>query len=437
MDRIQPRLYNGTRDIKPEIMIRREEMMDQLRVVFNRFGFVPLETPALEYLEILMGKYGDEEKLIYKLDYKNDDFSHRLALRYDLTVPLARFVAMQPDLLLPFKRYQMQPVWRADRPQPRQGRFREFYQCDIDIIGVDSVEADAEILLLQAAMLKSLGLKDFRIRLNDRRILSGLVTKAGIGPDLESQVCLCIDKLNKIGRKKVAEEMSARGIDPSGAQNMLDMIDREIDWDSLDTLHEMVGGVDAAEQAVEQLGDLKNVLENSGADLQAISVDLHLARGLGYYTGTIFETVVPSLPHMGSVTGGGRYDGLVGMYASRDLPATGATIGLDRLIAALTQLELMEERSTRTSVLVTIYFPETKAYCRHLAARLRESGINTETFLAQGSLKKQFSFADRKGIRWVVVAGEDELKSERYTLKDLETGRQMEVSFAELLEKVK
>lgn len=437
MIKIQPRRYNGTRDLTPEMMIQREDIIALLRDVFNRFGFAPLETPALEYLEILLGKYGDEEKLIYKLDYRNDQPAKRLALRYDLTVPLARYLAQSPDLPLPFKRYQIQPVWRADRPQPNQGRYREFYQCDIDIIGVEDISADAEIVQLQYDLLRALKIPGFRIRVSDRRLLRGVVELAGIPLTLESSVCTAIDKRDKIGLEGVQRELAERGITPLAAEKLLELLGTPMSWSNLESWGDPVANCPAALQALADMEQMSRILSAAGVDLNYVTPDPWLARGLDYYTGPIFEAVLPQIPSMGSITGGGRWDGLVGLYADRDLPATGCTIGLDRLLTAMEQLELMQPRSTRTCVLVTLFFEETVEYNRQLATRLREAGVPTETFLGQARLKKQFEYANRKGIPWVVVAGEVEMSKGIYTLKEMETGHQQEITFEELLQRVK
>jgi histidyl-tRNA synthetase len=436
MTKIQPRRYSGTRDLTPEMMIQREDIITMMRDVFNRFGFAPLETPALEYLEILLGKYGDEEKLIYKLDYRNDQPAKRLALRYDLTVPLARCLAQTPDLTLPFKRYQIQPVWRADRPQPRQGRFREFYQCDIDTIGVDDITADAEIVQLQYDLLRSLKIPGFRIRVSDRRLLRGMVELAGIPLKLEASVCTAIDKQDKIGREGVQKELTDRGIDVEPGSRLLELLGEPLTWEGLAGWRERVSASEQAVAALDDLARMHRILLDAGVDMEQVVPDPWLARGLDYYTGPIFETVIPQLPHMGSVTGGGRWDGLIGLYSDKDLPATGCTIGLDRLLAAMEQLDLLQNRSTRTRVLVTLFFEETAEYCRQLATKLREAGVPTETFLGQGKLKKQFNYANRKKIPWVVVAGIDEMEQDVFKLKEMTTGEQETVSFAELLKRV-
>jgi histidyl-tRNA synthetase len=436
MPKIQPRRYSGTRDLTPEMMIQREDIITMLRDVFNRFGFAPLETPALEYLEILLGKYGDEEKLIYKLDYRNDQPAKRLALRYDLTVPLARCLAQTTDLILPFKRYQIQPVWRADRPQPRQGRFREFYQCDIDTIGVDDISADAEIVQLQYYLLQALKIPGFLIRVSDRRLLRGLVELAGISLTLEASVCTAIDKQDKIGREGVQKELKERGIDTDSGNRLLALLEQPLTWTAVAAWRERLSASPQAVAALDDLSRMHSILVDAGVNMEQVVPDPWLARGLDYYTGPIFETVIPQLPHMGSVTGGGRWDGLIGLYSDQDLPATGCTIGLDRLLAAMEQLDLLQDRSTRTCVLVTLFFEETTEYCRKLATKLREAGVPTETFLGQGKLKKQFNYANRKKIPWVVVAGIDEMEQDLYTLKEMTTGQQGTVSLEELLERI-
>ncbi len=433
--RIQPRIYNGTRDFSPAEMSRRETLLEVLRENFRVYGFAPLETPALEYLEILLGKYGDEEQLIYKLDYRNEDPRRRLALRYDLTVPLARYVAQHPDLPLPFKRYQMQPVWRADRPQPRQGRFREFMQCDIDVVGSPSLAADAEVIAACAGLLRRLGLPAFRIGINHRLLLKAMVEAAGIRPELESQVCTAVDKLDKVGLEGVREELAARGISVKEAECILELMARETTTGRPENLEEL-STLENGERALRELDELFNLLKPYDLPADTMRTDLYLARGLSYYTGPIFEAVVPDLPHMGSVMGGGRYDGLVGMFLGRDIPATGATLGLDRLVAALDQLEIGATERPPARVLVTRYFEETDEAALRLAAELRRAGLPTELALEREKLKKQYALAHRKGIPWVVTLGPEEWSRGELSLKNMATGEQRVLGHRELLDEI-
>lgn len=429
---IEPRTYNGTRDFLPEAMRRREAVLEAMRRAFRLYGFAPVETPTLEYLEILLGKYGDDEKLIYKLDYRNDQPDKRLALRYDLTVPLARLVAMNPDLPLPFKRYQMQPVWRADRPQPRQGRFREFMQCDIDTVGTESLAADAEVLAVCAQLMGSLRVPGFVIRVNHRRLLSALTEAAGLPLSSEGEVCASIDKLDKIGLAGVEQELARRSIPAEAARRLLDWMSVDVDLDRLEALQGLASHSALAEPALAELAELRDLLAAFSVPREHLRLDLYLARGLSYYTGPIFETVLPQLPHMGSVMGGGRYDGLVGLFLDREMPATGATLGLDRLLTALEQLQLQPAGAEGARVLVARAFAETDREAMALATKLRQAGVPVDLPLEAGKLKKHFARADKLGIPWVAVLGPDEVAQGLVRLKHLASGTQMSTSIAEL-----
>ncbi len=421
---IQPRIYNGTRDILPAQMLQRERLLSAMRRSFQLYGFAPVETPAMEYLEILLGKYGDEEQLIYKLDYRNDQPDRRLALRYDLTVPLARLVAMNADLPMPFKRYQFQPVWRADRPQPHQGRFREFMQCDLDTVGSASLMSDAEILAAAAELMKSLQLPGFVIRVNHRRLLSAMVDAAGLPLEQESAVCASIDKLDKVGLEGVAAELEKRGIPGAAKESILELLGREVSLGKLDALRDLAAGSEKAESALRELEELSSLCHGLGVEASHLRLDLYLARGLSYYTGPIFETVLPSLPHMGSLMGGGRYDGLVGMFLGRDLPAVGATMGLDRILAAMEQLKLPTAAATPTRFLITRFFADTEQRSLALAGELRALGIPTEVYHERTKLKKQFAYADRRGIPYVLTLGPDEVKEGLVNVKRMQDGHQ-------------
>lgn len=430
---IQPRLYNGTRDLLPADMLPRERVLAEFRRAFQLYGFAPVETPALEYLEILTGKYGDDEQLIYKLDYRNDDPARRLALRYDLTVPLSRLVALHPELPLPFKRYQLQPVWRADRPQPHQGRYREFMQCDLDTVGTTSLSADAEIVALCADLLGRLELPDFVIRLNHRRLLRAGVDWAGVDPALEGAVCGAVDKLDKVGREGVLKELAARGVAEPQAVRVLDWISLPVSVDDPAALAARLDGHAEGRQALEELRDLHAQALALGVPERHLKLDLTLARGLSYYTGPIFETVLPALPHMGSLMGGGRYDGLIGMFLGREIPAVGATLGLDRILTALAQLRPGEPETTPTRVLVSRCFHETDAPAMELAGKLRAAGIPTEVALEAGKLKKQLAYASKKGVPWVLVLGPDEWAAGQVGLRDMRAGSQATVALDDLL----
>ncbi|MFH0881389.1 MAG: histidine--tRNA ligase [bacterium] len=446
MAKIAPRSFKGTRDFTPSEMIPRETVIETIKGVFRLYGFSPMETPALEMLEVLTGKYGDEsEKLVYKLDYKNNRFSDRVALRYDLTVPLARVVASHPEWPMPFKRYQIQPVWRADQPQIRQGRFREFYQCDVDTIGAEEGVADAEIIALTVEMITRLGFieGDRRavVQLNHRKLLEGFCRSSGL-PDAQIvPFTRTLDKLDKIGEGGVREELGKIGVDKAGFAQLQQILHVSgSNEEKLQTLHETFAedktakmGLDALEGILAQLKVLE-VPEN------AVHFSPYLARGLDYYTGVVFETILPDHPHIGSLTGGGRYDKLIGLYGSRDLPATGTTIGLDRIFAAMEQLGMIStDSATVTRVLVTAYSDEEVSAALRVVREFRLAGIPCELYPMAGKLKKSLSYADKLGIPYVAVVGPDEAadpENLRVSLKDLAESEQRILTLSEAIDAV-
>jgi len=398
-------LPKGTRDLLPAQMHHRLAVIDTIRSVFTRFGFAPLETPAFERIETLMGKYGDEgDKLIYKI-LKRGKGAERgetdLALRYDLTVPLARVVAMNPGLALPFKRYQIQPVWRADRPQ--KGRFREFYQCDVDIVGSKSPLADAECLAVVGTVLHELGFHQFTIRLNDRRLLRAMAEAIG-AVDQETSMLVAIDKLDKIGVEGVRAELGRRGFDDTQIDRIFDMLDG--------------GEIPGTAQVEADLDTLRGYAEALGAPTGCIKLDRTLARGLDYYTGPIFETVVTE-PAIGSLSGGGRYDGLIGMFSGRDVPAVGVTLGLERIFVVMEELGMLGDSKTASTVWVTLFDEETRGDSLGVAGAMRDAVLNTELSLEPQKLGKQLKKAHRAGVRWAVVVGPDEATAGTVQLKDL------------------
>ncbi|MDH5681716.1 MAG: histidine--tRNA ligase, partial [Spirochaetota bacterium] len=407
-------------------------MISVIRSRFECYGFSPLETPALEYLDILMGKYGEEgDKLIYRLDYKGGKVA---GMKYDLTIPLARVVSQHKYLTLPFKRYQIQPVWRADRPQPNQGRFREFYQCDADIVGVDSVLADVEIIAMVNDILEKLDIGRFRIRVNHRKILSGITEFVGLSPDKEIDLCRGIDKLDKVGMDGVREELSQHGFADDVMKRIFELLSLEgHHQEILGELGTMLSSSEAGSQGVAELKTIFTHLKDMDVPDDNLKLDLYLARGLDYYTGTIYESSSLELPHIGSLTGGGRYDRLIGSFGASELPAVGSTVGLDRIATVLSQLGKIEDRDSVTHVLVSLFDESLSAECMKLTTSLRNAGIHTELFYQGGKLKKQFSYADRKKIPYVLVFGPDEAANNRVTLKDLASGTQEELSREDLV----
>ena len=418
----------GTRDLLPAQMHARLHVIGLVREVFARYGFEPLETPAFERLETLMGKYGDEgEKLIFRILERGEggrEGKADLALRYDLTVPLARVIAQHADIAMPFKRYQVQPVWRADRPQ--RGRFREFYQCDADIVGVDSRVADAECLAVASDGLSRLGFTNYTIKLNHRALLRAIVAAAGAA-DREGEVLVAIDKLDKIGGEGVSEELGRRGFDSAVVARLWEVLAAPAD---LAAVAAAVG-----EAAAGPAAELREVLAHAAAlGARNVAFDATLARGLGYYTGAVFEAVIHD-GGVGSVGGGGRYDGLVGMFSGRQVPAVGVSLGLERLLVVMEERGMLPGIGTRTRALVTRFGAELDAASLGLAAELRAAGLEVEAWLgAPGKLGKQFQYADSRGIPYAVVLGPDELAEGVVAVKTLATGEQRRVPRDQLAE---
>lgn len=395
----------GFRDFFPEEMAVRKEVMRRLAVVFEKYGFEELATPALEYKEVLMGKYGEEaEKLMYLF---NDPGERGVGLKYDLTVPLARAVANKGDVALPFKRYQMQPVWRAENTQ--RGRYREFYQCDIDIVGSSSPLADGEILAVISDSLLSLGFENFSICVNSRTVLFAIMDKANVPTDKRLTAIQSLDKLDKKSKEEVQEELSKKGFDSDQITNMFQELGRATPDEYLTKTIE----------TAEKLG-AKNIVFSPA-----------ISRGLDYYTGPIFETIVTE-PKIGSLTGGGRYDNLLKTLGGPDLPAVGTTIGLERIIDVITELNLWPEISkTTTQALVTIFNESLEEISIETAKKLRARGINTELYPTNAKLEKQLKYADRKKLQFVIIIGEEEVANGKVVVKNLVSGEQSTVSLEE------
>ena len=425
-------LPKGTRDLLPELMNKRLEVINTVRGVFSRFGFEPLETPAFERIETLTGKYGDEgEKLIFRI-LKRGEGGKRgevdLALRYDLTVPLARVVAMNPGLSLPFKRYQIQPVWRADRPQ--KGRFREFYQCDVDTVGTEDMSADAECLAVVQAALLELGFTEFTMRLNNRKILTGMVQAAGV-EDRETAVLVAIDKLDKIGKDGVTAELERAGLSAQSIATVWDLLAVQGE-ESLDYLDERLGPV--GREGVAELRQVVAWARDMGVTDEYLLIDPTLARGLDYYTGPVFETVTPVA--VGSISGGGRYNGLVGMFSGRQVPAVGVSLGLERIITVMDELGMLDDAARSAEVMVTVFKDSTRSASYAAAKAFREAGVRATVTLGSPKLKKQFKAANRLGARYVVVIGPDEAAEGKLTLKDMVSGDQAVVTLEEAVRRV-
>lgn len=451
MEIIKPIIPKGTRDFLPEQMLRRQFVMNTIRTVFEKYGYEPLETPSFEKLDILSGKFGEEgEQLIFKLlkrgtgiekvgrelkEFTISKFSDLVdeALRYDLTVPLCRVIAMyQNEITIPFKRYQMQPVWRGDRPQ--KGRYREFYQCDADTVGSASMLADAETIALVNEILTALGFKKFKIRINNRKILSGIVEYAGVDVKRSNDVSIAIDKLEKIGIDGVKQELLDRDIPQTAIDKILPIL--EISGEAETILNDVALLLKSSEigtEGVDELKELISYIPTLGIHQQNYVIDLYLARGLTYYTGPIYESIVEE-PKIGSLTGGGRYDELVGMFLGKNIPATGTTIGIERIIDVMTELNMLPDSKTSTKVLVTIFDENTKKASLEVTNKLRSAGINTEIFFDADGLKKQFKYANKKGIPFVVILGPDEILKNEVALKNMISGEQTNMRIEKLIE---
>ncbi len=420
MNPIEPKILSGMRDFLPQEMRRRKYVFSTIERVFQCYGFEPCETPTMEYAEVLEGKYGEEERLLYRFE---DNGGRRVALKYDLTVPLARVAAMyQNEIALPFKRYQMQPVFRAERPQ--KGRYREFYQCDVDILGSTERLADAELVLVAYDALSALGFKDFVIRINHRLLLRGIAQFAGVPDENADAVAICIDKLDKIGSDGVRDELAGRGIAADCRDKILTLLNQQgAPMEMVNRLRALLAGSEIALGALKELEELFTILAAAPISAQNYAFDLTLARGLGYYTGPIFEVHITE-PKIGSIGGGGRYDNLIGMFMKQGVPACGISLGVERIIYVMTEFNMFPAEMAHTRVLVSLFDAGSIPYLMQVAALLRQAGVNTEVFFKPGKLGKQFAYADKKGIPFVVVAGPDEREKNIVTLKNMKTGEQ-------------
>ena len=435
--RIQPRLPKGMRDFMPAEMIKREYVFGIVRDVFHLYGFEPLSTPVLELRETLMGKYGeDAEKLIFNAQHPGG--KEELALRYDLTVPLARVVGQhESEITLPFKRYQLSPVWRAERPQ--KGRYREFYQCDVDIVGVADMGADAEVLGVVVTALRRLGFPAFTVKINNRKLLAAMGQYSGV-PDAQlGDLYRSVDKFDKIGADGVKAELVERGIDAAATDRMMALlVQADPGADKLGILEDVMGDIPAAREGIRELRDLAGHLNSAGVPNQFLDTDFTMVRGLGYYTGPIFETVVTE-PQIGSLSGGGRYDGLIGLFRKDPLPTTGVSLGIERIIDVMDELNLYPAHigGTVVQVLVTVFSPDLRPSATALTAQLRAEGIRTELMLQDKKLGQQFGVADKKGIPVVAVQGPDEAARGEVKLRRLRDGAEAIVSAAGIAEKVR
>ena len=427
MSLIQPRTLKGFRDYLPSVMIPREQMMQTAREVFRSFGFAPIDTPVLEHLEILTGKGSDEtDRQIYRFQ---DNGRRDVGMRFDLTVPLARFAAQHIHTLgTPFKRYHIAPVWRGENPQA--GRYREFVQCDFDTIGTESVLADIEAVAVINNLLATIGFDAFTISINNRVILSGLLEQLGLS-DKAVPVLRSLDKLAKIGREKTAAEMCrVAEIEPDQADAVLALAECDGDAESVfSQLPEITGGNETAAGGIQRLAQIYRGALASGVPASRLRVDVSIARGLDYYTGVIFETTLDQLPGIGSVCSGGRYDNLAGLYTKQHLPGIGASLGLDRLLAAMEELQLLPDASTPAPVLIAFFDSDFRDDYLQLASKLRSSGIGVEVYPDAKKLGVQLKYASQKGFTAAVIAGGNEWNEKRCQVKTLASRESSEVPY--------
>tara|TARA_B100000768_G_scaffold150863_1_gene145802 strand:+ start:63 stop:1433 length:1371 start_codon:yes stop_codon:yes gene_type:complete len=452
----KPRISKGTRDFSPKQLANRDYIFSTIKSNFKKFGFQPIETPSFELSETLLGKYGEEgDRLIFKILNSGDKvkkadlqaltdgnlpkFSNSLtekALRYDLTVPFARYVAQyQNDIVFPFKRYQIQPVWRADRPQ--KGRFQEFYQCDADVVGSKSLWQEVEFIQLYDAVFTDLNLQGVTIKINNRKILAGIAELIG-AQDKLIDFTVALDKLDKIGEVKVKDEMLAKGISADGISKLQPLFNLSGNFnDQLQSLKSILKSSIEGLKGVEELEFIASSIKSIGLKTTSLQMDVTLARGLNYYTGAIFEVSAPSTVQMGSIGGGGRYDDLTGIFGLKGVSGVGISFGLDRIYLVLEELNLFpSHKSISTKVLFINFGIEESLYCLKAIALLRTKFIATELYPDPAKLKKQMIYSNKREIPFVVMVGASEIEQNKYMLKDMLSGEQKLLTLEELTELV-
>ena len=444
----------GTRDFSPQTMRKRNYVFQKMKTTFGVFGFEQIETPSMEKLETLTGKYGEEgDQLIFKILKSGDFLSKALidkstnsksltpqisdkALRYDLTVPFARYVAQnRNDIAFPFRRFQMQNVWRADRPQ--KGRFREFYQCDADIIGTNSLIAEIELVQLYDDVFDSLGLKNISIKINNRKILSGIAQVVG-EEDKIIDITVALDKLDKIGEAKVKEEMYEKGISRDTVAKMDILFNLNgTNSSKLISLKDFLKDSDIGLEGIYELSQVVNQLEEIQLKCATLDIDVTLARGLNYYTGAIFEVEATDVS-IGSIGGGGRYDDLTGIFGFENMSGVGISFGFDRICIVLEALDLFPKFTEKGTQVLFVNFGESEAnYCLNLLKKLRSEGIKSEIYPSATKMKKQMQYADKKNVEYVLLVGENEMKTNTITIKNMFDGSQKNVTFEQLLLTIK
>ncbi len=434
---IEPRTVKGLRDYLPSVMIARRKIIETVRTVFERYGFVPLDTPALEYVETLVG-HGDTSKNIFRSKSPEDE---ELGLRFDLTVPLARIVSQYPELPKPFRRYQVASVWRADKPDP--GRFREFIQFDLDTVGSASMAADTEILCGMYDVFLALHIHNFRIRFSSRKILDALLSFAGISKSLAKNVFRILDKLDKISLREVEMELmggrtDASGDKISGLALQKEQVEKIKDFlalphttrkKSLENIAHLFANIPESVGGISELNEICTYLDVLKIPEEKIAIDFSLARGLDYYTGTVFEAILLDAPEFGSVFGGGRYDDLVQRFLGKSIPAVGVSTGVDRLLAALEKLQLINTVPSTAQVLVTVMERNRMEEYVLLTRELRNNGINTELYMGEEKgLGKQLQYANKQEIPLAVIIGSNEFEKNEVTIKDLRAGKNIDAS---------
>jgi len=446
----KPSIPKGTRDFTPVEMVKRNYIFDTVKSVFQKYGYLPIETPAMENLSTLLGKYGEEgDKLLFKIlnsgDYLKkadpallaDKASNKVmsqisekGLRYDLTVPFARFVVQhQNEISFPFKRYQVQPVWRADRPQ--KGRYREFFQCDVDVVGSNALLNEVELIQIVDEVYRLLNINTV-LKLNNRKVLSGIAEIIGAADQI-IDITVAIDKLDKIGLDKVNEELATKGL----SQEAIDTIQPIImlsgsNRDKVTKLREVLAASEIGLKGVDELEVVLNYLDTLNLDLE-VELDLTLARGLNYYTGAIFEVKAKDV-EIGSITGGGRYDDLTGIFGLKDVSGVGISFGADRIYDVMNQLELFPAAdSASTRAMFVNFGGDDELYALRMLSEIRKAGINAELFPDAVKMKKQMNYANKKAIPFVLLAGEEERNANVVTLKNMESGEQSKVSLDELI----
>ncbi len=454
MANVKAAIPKGTRDFGPIVMIKRNYIFDTIKKVFKKYGYQEIQTPTMENLDTLTGKYGDEgDQLIFKILNSGDYFSKaetlkenitskillplisEKALRYDLTVPFARYVVMhQNEITSPFKRFQIQPVWRADRPQ--KGRYREFYQCDADVVGSDSLLNEAEFICIYDEALSALGLQDFTIKINNRKILSGIAELIG-KPDMIVDMTVAIDKLDKIGLDGVIKELLDKGFEEKDITILKPVILLAgNNQEKLNSLKTVLRDSEIGLKGVAEIEKIFSYLSNFSLQKAKVELDLTLARGLNYYTGCIFE-VKTNEAAMGSIGGGGRYDDLTGMFGKEGLTGVGISFGADRIYDVLEELNLFPSTQTdSTKVLICVFGEDEETFAIPILNQLRVAEINAELFPFGAKMKKQMQYANDKAIPYVVIIGGDEMKSGLLSLKNMESGEQIKVSVDDLINRL-